>query len=52
MNNEIAEDPSLGEAIGQFVQTKTGDKGESLTYREDAIRRFDKLNQLTNYRVF
>ena len=52
LNNEITETPILGDEIGRFVQTKTSEKGEALTYREDASKRFDKLNQLTNYRVF
>lgn len=52
MNNEFAENPSLGEEVGKFIQTKTSEKGDALTYREDASKKFDKLNQLTNYRVF
>jgi len=52
MNNEIASNPKLGEEIYQFYQAKTKEKGEALSFRESGHKRFNKLNQLTNYRVF
>ena len=52
MNNEIAENPKLGQEIELFIQEKTAKKEEALTYREDASKRFSKLNRMTNYRVF
>ena len=51
MYNEITENPKLGQEIEQFIQEKTAEKNEPLTYREDASKRFSKLNRLTNYRV-
>jgi len=51
MYNEIAENPKLGEEIEQFIQEKTTEKNEGLTYREDASKRFSMLNRMTNYRV-
>ena len=52
MNNEIAENPKLGQEIEMFIQEKTAKNNEALTYREDASKRFSKLNRMTNYRVF
>ena len=51
MYNEITKNPKLGQEIEQFVQEKTAEKNEALTYREDASKRFSKLNRMTNYRV-
>ena len=51
MYNEIAENPKLGQEIEQFIQEKTAEKNEVLTYREDASKRFSMLNRMTNYRV-
>ena len=51
MYNEIAENPKLGQEIEQFIQEKTAEKNEALTYREDASKRFSMLNRMTNYRV-
>ena len=51
MYNELAENPKLGEEIEQFIQEKTAEKNDALTYREDASKRFSMLNRMTNYRV-
>jgi len=51
-NNEIASNPDMEVEINNFIQTKSNEKGEALTYRERESKRFDKLNRLTNYRVF
>jgi hypothetical protein len=51
MVNEITENPELGQEIELFIQEKTAEKNEALTYREDASKRFSKLNRMTNYRV-
>jgi len=51
-NNEIVSNPELEVEINTFINAKATEKGEDLTHRERESKRFDRLNRLTNYRVF